>query len=67
MSGFIASKVYKDAKEAKENMVHYTEKYLPNLENHEKYNYLFNKVYLKIYPQLKKLNKKLRFFTNEAL
>lgn len=67
MSGFIASKVYKDAKEAKENMVHYTEKYLPNLENHEKYNYLFNKVYLKIYPQLKKLDKKLRFFTNEAL
>ena len=33
-------------KEAKENMVRYVEEFIPNKENHEKYNFLFKKVYI---------------------
>ena len=67
MSGFIAANVYKDAEEAKQNMVHYEEVFTPIKENHEKYNYLFNNIYVKTYYRLKPLSKKLREFTGERL
>lgn len=67
MSGFVACGIYKNEKEAKENMIHYQEEFLPNQENVEKYNYLYKKVYTKIYPSLKKLTCNLREYTNEKL
>ena len=67
MSGFIACNVYSNEKEAKENMVRYVEEFIPNKENHEKYNFLFKKVYTKIYPDIKKLTYLLREFTGEKL
>lgn len=67
MSGFIASGIYKDEKEAKEQMVHYEQKYLPNPDHHDRYNFLYRKVYVKIYPQLKKLTRSLREYTGERL
>ena len=67
MSGFISANVYKDEVEAKQNMVHYEEKFLPNMENHEKYNFLFKNVYTKIYPSLRKISINLREYTGEKL
>lgn len=67
MSGFIASNIYQDEKEAKQNMVHYQEEFLPNEENHRKYEFLFENVYKKIYPKLKDLTKSLREYTGEKL
>lgn len=67
IAGFVGLKVYQNEKEAKENMVHYMEEFIPNNENHERYNFIFNKVYKKIYPKLKKLTTSLREFTGEKL
>ena len=67
MAGFVGLKVFTDEKEAKDNMVHYTETFTPNQENHQKYNFLFKKVYKKIYPRIKKLTAYLREYTGEKL
>ena len=67
MAGFVGLKVFTNEKEAKENMVHYTETFTPNQENHQKYNFLFKKVYKNIYPRIKKLTAYLREYTGEKL
>ena len=67
IAGFVGLKIYKDEKEAKENMVHYKEEFIPIKENHERYNFLFKNVYKKIYPRIKKLTTSLREFTGEKL
>lgn len=67
MSGFIAAGIYKDEKEAKEQMVHYEHTFLPNPEHHDRYNFLYREVYVKIYPQLKRLTRSLREYTGERL
>ena len=48
-------------------MIRYDEEFIPNKENHKKYNFLFKKVYTKIYPKIKKLTYNLREFTGENL
>ena len=35
---------------------------MPNMENHKKYDYLFKNVYMKMYPSLKDIYKKVRSF-----
>lgn len=65
--GFVGLNIFKNEKEAKDNMVHYTYSYLPNDENHKKYNYLFNNVYKKIYPKIKNITSNLRYYTGEKL
>lgn len=67
MSGFITMGVYKDAQEAKDNMVHYKEEFLPNPENAKIYDKLFKQIYVKMYPSLKNLYSSLRDFTGEKL
>lgn len=65
--GFVANGTYKSYEEAVKNMVHYQNKYLPNQENTKKYDFLFKKVYLKLYPNLKKSYAYLREYTGEKL
>lgn len=62
MAGFIAAKEFKTVEEAVESMVHQTVEFQPNLDNHMKYNYLYNNVYLKMYSNLKKTYKKIKEF-----
>lgn len=59
MATFIALGVYKNSEEAKANMVHYVKEFKPNKEAAEKYKYLYNDVYLKLYPSLKRAYKNL--------
>ena len=63
--GFISLGVYKDEKEAKEHMIRYVERFEPIKENVEQYNKLYKTVYVKMYPNLKKLYASLREYTNE--
>lgn len=51
---YIALGEFKNKEEAIQNMIHVSDKFIPNKENNEKYNRLFNEVYLKLYPSLKK-------------
>lgn len=60
ISTFIAAKEFKDYEEAKENMVHISRTFLPNEENHKKYEYLYKKVYLKMYPGFKNVYEDLK-------
>ncbi|MGM9873549.1 MAG: FGGY-family carbohydrate kinase [Bacilli bacterium] len=57
---FIACGVYKDYAEAKEHMVHTTDTFYPNKEAHQKYLYLYKKVYLKMYPNFKTVYRDLK-------
>ena len=57
MAGFIAAKEFKNVDEAVKAMVHQTKEFLPNPENHKKYDYLFKNVYMKMYPNLKDIYK----------
>ena len=62
ISGFIAAKEFSSAEEAVEAMVHQTIEFRPNEENHKRYDYLFKKVYMKMYPSLKESYKDLSNF-----
>lgn len=62
MSGFIAAKEFKTVDEAIESMVHQSIEFKPNMENHKKYDYLFKKVYMRMYPQLKTVYKDAKEF-----
>ncbi len=53
MAGFLAAKEFKTPQEAVDAMVHQSDEFIPNMENHKKYDYLFNHVYMKIFPRLK--------------
>lgn len=53
ISGFVAAKEFDNVEDAIKAMVHQSDEFLPNKENHRKYDYLFKHVYLKMYPQLK--------------
>lgn len=62
MAGFIAAGEFKNADEAIDAMVHQSVEFQPNMENHKKYDYLFNNVYQKMYPNLKDIYKKVKEF-----
>ena len=51
--------IYKTIEDATKNMVKLTKQFTPNKEASKKYAYLFNNVYLKIYPALSKSYKNL--------
>lgn len=63
IAGFLAMGTYKTPKEAVKKMVRYSETFKPNMENHAVYDHLFNNVYLKLYPNLKKEYEYLWDFT----
>ena len=62
MSAFIAHGDFKNKKEATDSMIRVSKTFTPNKENAKKYDYLFNNVYMKIYPQLKDIYKNIKEF-----
>lgn len=56
---FVAAKEFKDAEEATKAMVHPSDKFEPNQENCERYEYLYRKGYLKMFPKLNGIYKDL--------
>ena len=62
MAGFIAAKEFDSVDDAIKSMVHPQKEFMPNMENHKKYDYLFKNVYMKMYPSLKDIYKKVRSF-----
>ena len=62
MAGFLAAKEFSSPQEAVNAMVHQSIEFKPNLENHRKYEYLYNKVYMKMFPQLKNIYSDLKHY-----
>lgn len=60
IAGFLAAGEFKNVEEAVKSMVQKTEEFEPNMVNHERYDYLFKHVYMKMYPKLKNIYKKAR-------
>lgn len=65
MSTFIAHGEFKNKEEAAKAMVNVSKTFLPNPENVKKYDYLYNHVYMKIYPQMKNIYKDIKEFDDE--
>lgn len=65
MSQFVALKVFRDVNEAKQKMVKYSKKFKPDDDSVKKYEYLFKKVYSKVYPKLKKVYGNLTDYLQE--
>jgi sugar (pentulose or hexulose) kinase len=65
MSAFIAHGDFKNKREAAESMIRISKTFTPNPENAKKYDYLFNNVYMKVYPQLKNLYKEIKEFDDQ--
>ena len=59
---FIATGRFKTPDEAKEAMSHVKDTFIPNKLAHQQYQFLFKKVYLKMYPQLKDVYKDIDKF-----
>lgn len=65
IAGFLAAGEFKSVEEAVESMVHQSTVFLPNQENHEKYDYLFRHAYMKMYPRLKDIYKDIKKFADK--
>lgn len=65
MAGFIAAGEFKNKEEAAKAMVHQSIEFKPNPKNVEKYDYLYKKVYVKMYPNLKDLYKNVKLFCDK--
>lgn len=59
MAQYLALGTYNSLEEVKANMIKENKIFTPNKEASKKYDYLFNKIYVDIYPRLKKDYKKL--------
>lgn len=62
ISTFLSIGEFASKEDAIKAMVHSSKQFVPNLENHAKYTYLYKKVYLKIYPRLKHVYKSIKKF-----
>ena len=62
ISAFIAHGDFKNKKEATDSMIRISKTFIPNPENVKKYDYLFNNVYMKVYPRLKNIYKEIKEF-----
>lgn len=60
---FVAMKEFATPEEAIKSMVHVVEVYTPNPEDAKTYEHLFKNVYIKMYPKLQYLYKKIKQFT----
>ena len=59
---FVALGEYSSVEEATEKMSRVSSTFMPDETAHKKYNYLYNKVYVKMFPQLNKLYKDIKKF-----
>lgn len=67
MSAFIAAGEFKSKEEAAEAMVHQSVEFVPNPANVEKYKYLYEHAYIKMYPKLKGIYKDIKQFDDKNL
>lgn len=67
MSAFIAAGEFKNKEEAAKAMVHQSDEFIPNPDHVEKYEYLFNNVYMKMYPNLKGIGKSCKEYNDKFL
>lgn len=65
MAGFIAAGEFKNKKEAADAMVHQSVEFKPNPTAVKEYDYLYKKVYVKMYPNLKDLYKNVKIFCDK--
>lgn len=61
-SVFVALKEFNDVNEAIKSMSRVTKTFQPDMEVHKKYDYLFEKVYLMMYPKMKNIYKDITVF-----
>ena len=64
---FVALGEYSSIEEATEKMSRVSSTFYPDEAAHKKYNYLYNKVYVKMFPQLNKLYKDIKKFDKKEL
>ena len=62
IAAFVAAGEFKDINEATNAMSHIKDTFYPDPVAHEKYEYLYKKVYLHLYPSLKKVHKRVDHF-----
>lgn len=65
IAGFIAAGEFKNAEEASKAMVHQSVEFQPNPENVKRYKYLFENVYMPMYPSLKNIYAKVKKYNDE--
>ena len=65
MAAFIAHGDFRNKREAAESMIRISKTFQPNPENAKKYDYLFDNVYMKVYPQLKNIYKNIKEFDDQ--
>lgn len=65
IAGFIAAGEFKNVEEASKAMVHQTVEFKPNPENAKKYKYLFENVYMPMYPSLKNIYANIKKYNDE--
>ena len=64
---FLATNRFKTVEEAEAAMSHVKETFIPNKLAHQQYQYLYKKVYLKMFPQLKDVYKDIDKFDKKYL
>ena len=62
---FVAAKEFNSVEEATKAMVHQGATFEPNEVAHQKYEYLYKKVYLNMFPQLKDIYKDIKKFNRK--
>ncbi|MEG0034112.1 MAG: FGGY-family carbohydrate kinase [Bacilli bacterium] len=67
MAGFIAINEFKNEFEAADKMVRYEKEYVPNKVNAKKYDYLYHKIYCKIYPRLNESYAELKGYSSNEI
>lgn len=65
IAGFIAAGEFKNVEEATKEMVHQSIEFIPNKNNVDKYKFLFNNVYMPMYPSLKKIYADIKKYNDE--
>lgn len=65
VAGFLAAGEFKTVEEAAKAMVHQSVEFKPNPENVKRYKYLFENVYMPMYPSLKKIYFKIKKYSDE--
>ena len=65
VAGFIAAGEFKSVEDAAKAMVHQSVEFKPNPENVKRYKYLFENVYMPMYPSLKNIYAKIKKYNDE--
>ena len=67
IAAFVGAGVYPNVEEATKKMSRITSTFYPNEEAHNTYNYLYKKVYVKMFPQLNGMYKEIKKFNKKEI